>query len=72
MPARLRDVARAIEALGGSVEEPNKGSHFKARLNSQMYPLPAHNGWKTELADVYIRGLCRTLGLDEAVFRALL
>lgn len=72
MPARLGDIARAIEGLGGSVEQPKKGSHFKARLGSQMYPLSAHNGWKTELSDFYIRGMCRALGIDETAFRALL
>ncbi len=34
-----------------------------------MYPLPAHNGPKTELSDIYIRGLCRAFGIDEREFR---
>jgi hypothetical protein len=29
-----------------------------------VYPIPAHNGPKTEIGDHYIRGLCRTFGLD--------
>lgn len=32
-----------------------------------MYPLPLHNGMKSEIPDVYLRGLARHLGvsLDE-------
>jgi hypothetical protein len=69
MPASLRALKRAIEALGGTVEEPRSGSHWKARHGAACYPIPAHNGTKTEIADKYIRGLCRNLGLDEAALR---
>jgi len=34
--------------------------------------LPAYNGLKSELGDLYIRGLCRAFGLDERDFRRLL
>jgi len=34
-----------------------------------MYPIPAHNGLKTEIDDKYIRKFCQHFGLDEAVFR---
>jgi hypothetical protein len=37
-----------------------------------MYPLPAHNGLRSEITDDYIRAFCRHFGLDEAAFRALL
>jgi hypothetical protein len=30
----------------------------------RTYPLPLHHGAKTELSDVYIRGLCRALEID--------
>lgn len=64
MPARLRDLARVVEALGGRVEKPNKGSHWKAyNKDGRMYPLPSHNGAKGELDDNYIRGLARHLGI---------
>lgn len=69
MPARLRDLIRAVEALGVVVDAPNSGSHWKARRDGKTYPLPAHNGARTELDDVYIRGLCRCFGLDEAELR---
>lgn len=72
MPARLRDIARVFEALGGSVEKPKKGSHWKASKDGVVYPLPCHNGDRSELSDMYIRGLCRCFGLDEAEFKKLL
>lgn len=72
MPARLNDIIRVIRRMGGTVE-PGKGSHQKASLpGGRTYPLPAHNGEKSEISDKYIRGMCRSLGLDEDEFRALL
>jgi hypothetical protein len=32
----------------------------------------AHNGERTEIADHYIRGMCRSMGIDEDELRALL
>lgn len=72
MPARLRQIRSALERLGGSVEEPASGSHFKCRLGSGMYPLSCHNGERTEVTDLYIRSLCRALGIDVAKFRSML
>jgi hypothetical protein len=64
MPARLRDLARVVEALGGTVEKPTKGSHWKAYApDGRMYPLPSHNGPRGELDDEYIRGLARLFGI---------
>jgi len=73
MPAKLRDIVRALEAMGGTVE-PSKGgsSHWKATRNGTVYPLAAHNGLKSEISDLYIKGLCRCFGLDEREFRALM
>jgi len=34
-----------------------------------VFPIPAHNAERTELADVYVRKLCRTFGLDEGEIR---
>ncbi len=71
MPACLRDLKRALENQNGSVEEPRSGSHWKARLGTDCYPIPAHNGLKTEISDRYINGLCRALKtLNEEKFRA--
>ncbi len=72
MPARLADIARACRALGIDVEAPGRGSHWKALRDGTVYPLPAHNGPKSELDDIYIRGLCRAFGLNEREFRKLL
>lgn len=74
MPPRLREVKGAIQRMAGfRIEEPSKGSHWKIYgPDRKMYPIPVHNGLKTEIPDSYIRGLCRTFGLDEAEFRALL
>jgi hypothetical protein len=74
MPPRLRDLKRALELQAGfRVEEPRSGSHWKVRgPGGKSYPIPAHNGLKTEISEVYVRGLCRTFGLDEAEFRKLL
>ena len=74
MPARLRDIERAAKACGLEIADA-KGKHFwKARRSSdgKTYPIPAHNGGKTEIADIYVKGLCRCFELDEAAFRKLL
>lgn len=72
MPARLRDLARVVEALGGNVDKPNKGSHWKAyNAKGELFPLASHNGPRTEIDDRYIRGLARHLGItfDELMRR---
>jgi len=33
------------------------------------YPLSLHNGDRTELSDVYLRGICEKFGLDQDDFR---
>lgn len=72
MPARLSAIRRALERFGGTVEEPSSGSHWKAFRDGRCYPLAAHNGARTEISDLYIRGMCRALQLDEQEFRAML
>jgi len=37
-----------------------------------MYPLPAHNGLRTEIDDKYIAAFCKHFGLEEDEFRKLL
>lgn len=69
MPTSLRKLKRAIEKQGGTVEEPKSGSHWKAKRDGVCYPIPAHNGLKTEIAEVYIRACCRSLKLDEKTLR---
>jgi predicted RNA binding protein YcfA (HicA-like mRNA interferase family) len=73
MPARLRDIIGALKHFGVEVEEPSSGSHFKAKRDgSRVYTIPAHNGRKTEISDIYIRALCAHFGIDLAEFEKLL
>jgi hypothetical protein len=73
MPARLRDIVGALKRLGLEVDEPRKGSHFMVRREgSRPYPLSAHNGLRSEIADKYVRGLCAHFGLDVEAFKKLL
>jgi hypothetical protein len=47
------------------VTPPRSGSsHWLARKEGTAFPLPFHNGEKTELSDVYIRGVCKKFGID--------
>lgn len=57
----------ALKAMGLTVDPaPGGGSHYRAVLDGKVYPIPAHNGTKTEIADVYIKGVCRCFSLDYA------
>ena len=68
--AKLRDIKRAFRALGGDCLKPKAGgSHWKLRRDGKTYPIPAHNGEKTEVQERYIVGLCRCFGIDEAELR---
>jgi hypothetical protein len=64
MPARLFDLKRALESMGVEVQAPNRGSHWRAVRGGKTYPIPAHNGERTEISDVYIRAVCRCYNLD--------
>lgn len=67
MPARLRDLKRHLAAFGVEVDDTGGKHNYKAkRVGFRTFPVPAHNGWKTEIDDKYIRALCRNLGIDEA------
>ena len=73
MPARFRDIKRVLVDLGFTVEPPTSGSHWKIRDQAgKLYPLPCPNGERSEISDVYVKGLCRAYGLDLAGFRAKL
>ena len=69
MPARIRDIKRALSARSIAVEEPSSGSHWKATNGQTTYPIPAPNGLKTEVSDVYVKGLCRAFGIDYQAFK---
>lgn len=71
MPARLAKLRKALRAFGCDVEQPRRGSHWRAYNadRSLMYPIPAHNGLKSEIPDIYIRGVCNTFALDLEEFK---
>jgi hypothetical protein len=55
------------------VERRGKGSHVVVDDGEgHVYPLPLHHGHKTELSDVYVRGLCRALGISYNELKKLL
>lgn len=65
MPARLRDLARALRAFNVEVVEGGGKHNYRAtRTGCRVYTIPAHRGWQTEVADCYISGACRHFGLD--------
>jgi predicted RNA binding protein YcfA (HicA-like mRNA interferase family) len=70
MPARLSDIIATLKSYGIRVEKPNKGSHWKARnADGKVYTIPAHNGERAEISDVYINGVCRAFGIDPKDFK---
>jgi predicted RNA binding protein YcfA (HicA-like mRNA interferase family) len=65
VPARLRDLVRALAEFGITVQRPNHGSHWKAIApDGKKYTIPAHNAERSEVGDEYLRALCRTFGID--------
>ncbi len=64
MRARLSDLKRVLAKQGIILHEPKKGSHYKFVKGSVMYPVPAHNGLRSEIGAEYVKGLCRRFGLD--------
>jgi len=71
MPARYPNVRRRLKELGIRLNErTGKGSHVVVDDGKgHVFTLPLHHGQQTELSDVYLRALCRALGLDYKVFR---
>lgn len=71
MPARFREVVQALKLCGVEVvTRKGKGSHVILRNAwGNTYPVSLHNGDKTELSDVYLRGICRKFSLDYDDFR---
>jgi hypothetical protein len=56
---------RALAEFGITVVPGTR--HFHARnAKGELYTLPAHKGLKSEIDDVYLRGVCRTFGIDLA------
>lgn len=68
MPRRLADIRPELALLLCSIDS-GKGSHLKVRrAGMRPYTLPCHNGERTELSDLYLKGLARALGLDQQYF----
>ena len=67
---RLQEIARRAKAFGFQIEKPTSGSHWKLRRISdgKMYPIPAHNGLKTEVRSIYLDGFLRFAGLSREEF----
>ena len=74
MPARYSRVRAALAKIGiRVVERSGRGSHVVVEDDAgHAYPLPLHHGLRTELSDVYLRGLCRALEIDYEALRKLL
>lgn len=72
MPARLSRIASVLRSYGVAVEKPSGSSHWKASRDGFVYTIPAHNGEKTEIADIYIRGCCRAFEIDFKEFKGKL
>ena len=73
MPVRYARLRSALSKLGIRVaERSGKGSHVVVDDGrGHTDPLPLHHGAKTELSDVYVRGLCRALEIDYEELRRL-
>lgn len=70
MAPRLRDLVRELGPLGVRVEEPRSGSHWKViGARGIVYPISAHNGLREEIPDIYVKRMCRALGLDYEALR---
>lgn len=73
MPARLKRIIAVAAEYGIAFSPPSSGSHWKAKKDGfRTYPVPAHNGERTEISDPYIRGLCRNFGIAFEEFLAKL
>lgn len=72
MPARFSDIERAAGTFGILVAKGGKHNKKLVRAGSRCYTIPAHNGGRSEISDVYIAGLCRNFQIEEAEFRSRL
>lgn len=74
MPVRYARLRSALKKLGVHISERSgKGSHVVVNDGrGHTYPLPLHHGNKTELSDVYVRGLCRALDIEYEDLRKLI
>jgi hypothetical protein len=71
VPARLTRIKAAAAEYGIEISTPSgRGSHWKAKKSGcRTYPIPAHNGERTMIADQYINGFCRNFEIDPKEFK---
>ena len=63
MPMRLRNFVDWLKDYGVTVEPASR--HFAARREGySVYPIPAHNGLKTEIPNKYLKGCCKHFEID--------
>lgn len=63
MPMRLSKLAKLLAPHGVTLETGSR--HFKLRRpDGRCYPIAAHNGERSEVPDVYVKGACRFCGVD--------
>lgn len=70
---RLSDMKRAAEPYGITLTTPKSGSHWKfEKPGHRPYPVPAHNGIRTEIGKAYVKGFCRAFLVDPDEFSSKL
>lgn len=63
MPMRLQALGQWLQQHGITIDKASR--HFCARKpGHRMYPIPAHNGMRSEISDVYLKKLCKHFGID--------
>jgi hypothetical protein len=72
VPARFSAIERAAGTFGITVVAGGKHNKKLTRPGYRCYTIPAHNGGRSEISDVYIAGLCRNFQIEEAEFRSRL
>jgi len=71
VPAKFRRVRAAALTFGITFFPPKRGSHWKAHRDNGTggYPVPAPNGEKSTISDLYIKKLCVHFDIDLAEFK---
>jgi hypothetical protein len=68
-PRRLSEIAEIARRYGYELDEGAGKHNWRFRKEGERtYPIPAHNGLRTEIDFKYIRGLCRNLNIPLEAF----
>jgi len=65
---RLSDLHRILGKRGFTIE-PAAKHHKVTAPDGVAYTIPCHNGMRTEITKIYLKGLCRAFGLTEEDLR---